>query len=101
VFPIFNASGCGKSACHAGNQPAENLDLSSSSKGYAALVNVPASQCSVRTRVMPGQPNSSYLVNKLTGTDMCSGSRMPKAGSALSASELDTVRVWIGGGAKP
>jgi hypothetical protein len=41
----------------------------------------------------------SYLVNKLTGVDLCAGTQMPKAGSSLSLSEIDLVRGWICNGA--
>jgi hypothetical protein len=101
IYPIFTRASCGKSACHAGALPAEKLDLSSQSISYAELVNVVASQCSNRLLVAPGSPASSYLVSKLTGTDMCSGSRMPKGGSALSNADLESVRSWIGSGAMP
>ena len=99
MYPLFVAASCGKSACHAGAQAAEDLDLSTQSVSYTELVGVAASQCSARLLVAPGNPTGSYLVNKLTGTDMCSGSRMPKGGSGLSAAALDTIRSWIGSGA--
>lgn len=101
IYPIFTRASCGKSACHAGAQPAEKLDLSSESTSYAELVNVGAEQCTNKLLVAPGSPSNSYLVNKLTGTDMCSGSRMPKGGSSLSNGDIESVRVWIGSGAKP
>lgn len=64
-------------------------------------MNVGAEQCTNKLLVAPGSPSNSYLVNKLTGTDMCSGSRMPKGGSSLSNGDIESVRVWIGSGAKP
>lgn len=83
--------------CHGGPAPAEGLDLSTSSKALADLVDVPSSQCASKARVASGDPAASYLVNKLTGSGLCSGTRMPKTGSALSAAEIDTVRAWIAG----
>jgi hypothetical protein len=81
--------------------PAAGLDLSSSSTGYAGLVNVPSTQCTpTKMRVLPGNSNSSYLINKLTGLNMCFGSKMPKTGT-LSQAEIDTVRAWIDSGAGP
>ena len=50
-----------------------------------------------RNETASGDPRASYLVNKLTGNGLCSGSRMPKTGAALSAAEIDTVRAWIAG----
>jgi hypothetical protein len=78
--------------------PSEGLDLSSESAAQSALVGMEASQCSDgRLRVDPGAPSASYLVQKLTGVGMCSGSRMPKSGSGLTPAEIDTVRAWIAG----
>jgi hypothetical protein len=83
-------------------RPSEGLDLSSASVAFAALVNVKTGQCGgAKLRVVPGDPSASYLVNKLTGVGMCSGSVMPKAGGELSAAQIDVVRAWIGAGAAP
>jgi hypothetical protein len=101
IYPLFTAASCGKSACHAGAQPAAALDLSNAAVSYSELVNVGASQCSSRLLVAPDAPTASYLVSKLTATDMCSGSRMPKGGSPLSIADIDTIRSWIGSGALP
>lgn len=101
VYPILKASGCGTAACHGGVRPAEALDLSSEASAYDDLVGVAASECGARQRVEPGAPDASYLVNKVTGVDMCSGSRMPKTGAALTRDEVDLLRAWIGAGALP
>lgn len=62
--------------------------------------DVRADGCSTaKIRVVPRDPAASYLVAKLTGVGMCSGSVMPKAGGELSTSQLDGVRAWIGAGA--
>ncbi len=97
VYPIFAAAGCGSSNCHGGGDPARGLDLSSAAAALADLVSVPANECGERLRVAPGAPESSYLINKLTGVDMCEGERMPRGGAALSAPQLDTIRAWIVG----
>ena len=41
------------------------------------------------------------MIDKVTGSDLCSGSKMPKAGAGLSAAQVDTLRAWIGAGAEP
>jgi hypothetical protein len=88
--------------CHNGARGQANLDLSSAAVARAALVNVTTDQCSgSKKRVVPGSPSTSYLVNKLTGVGMCSGSVMPKAGSELTAAQIDVIRAWIGSGAAP
>lgn len=95
VYPIFAAANCGNSNCHGGGAPARSLNLSSASVALANLVGVAADECGERLRVAPGAPESSYLVNKLTGVNMCSGERMPRGGAALPAGQIDTVRAWI------
>lgn len=71
--------------------------------GYANLVDVKSTQ-SPLVRVSPGKPEDSYLYRKLTGTHSQaggSGERMPFGESRLTAEEIDRVRRWIEGGAKP
>jgi hypothetical protein len=66
------------------------------------LVNVATPQCTPsRMRVAPGSPSTSYLINKLTGTGMCSGLRMPRNRAALGTADMDVIRGWISGGALP
>jgi hypothetical protein len=71
--------------------------------GYANLVDVKSTQ-SPLLRVSPGKPEESYLYRKLTGTHIQvggSGERMPFGEASLSAAEIDRVRRWIEGGARP
>jgi hypothetical protein len=96
VQPILST--CATVACHAGVMPKGSLDLSSG-KSYAALVGKPSSACSNRIRVIAGDPPNSYLMSKLLGTNMCSGTQMPKIGSSLPQAQLDLVRGWICNGA--
>ena len=101
VFPMFQAAGCAGNGCHTGGaRSAANLDLSTAAAGFAALVGVRTDQCNGgKTRVVAGDTTASYLMAKLTGVGMCSGSVMPKAGGELSAAQLDVIRAWIGAGA--
>lgn len=89
---------CSAAGCHSGARPKENLSLEAG-KAYDNLVDVPAQECSGRRRVVPGDPNASYLVQKLLGVDVCQGTQMPKAGQALPPAELDTINAWICSGA--
>jgi len=95
VQPIFTAS-CAKQGCHTNQRPSAGLSLASGTS-YQALVGV-MSSCAGRVQVRPGNPAESYLMDKLLGTNMCSGSQMPKAGG-LASGQLDTVRRWICQGA--
>ena len=71
--------------------------------GYANLVDVKSTQ-SPLVRVSPGKPDDSYLYRKIMGTHTQvggSGERMPFGESSLTAEEIERVRRWIEGGAKP
>ena len=81
---------CGGELCHGG------VGLS---WPYASLVNQPATECASRMLVKPGDATNSYLVQKLGGIDMCSGTQMPKLGTPLSADQIATVATWICQGA--
>lgn len=97
IQPIFSAN-CATSGCHAGARPQASLDLSSG-RAYANLVNVASATCSGLERVVPSRVDKSYIINKLTGVGICSGTQMPKSGGALPASQIDLVRAWICNGA--
>jgi hypothetical protein len=63
---------------------------------YSNLVNVAASECTDgRKRVAPGSPSTSYLVQKMIGVNMCSGSQMPKQGQGVPSAETQTIANWI------
>lgn len=100
VSNIF-VDNCTNSGCHAGAAPKEGLNLTAT-KAYSELVNVKASQCSDGRLLVPSTgTGKSYLLQKLTGQDLCSGTKMPKADSALSAADLALIQAWICNGAKP
>jgi hypothetical protein len=51
-------------------------------------------------RVLPGHPESSYIILKLRGDPRIVGERMPFGGPYLSASDIQMVQDWIEAGAK-
>jgi hypothetical protein len=57
---------CATSNCHAGANLQAGLDLSAASS-YAMLVGVASTQNAGVQRVNPGNPNNSYLIQKLEG----------------------------------
>ncbi len=64
-------------------------------------MNVQSNQ-SPLLRIKPLEPDSSYLVHKIQGTQASvngSGSRMPLGGAPLSQAQIDTVRAWVKKGA--
>jgi hypothetical protein len=62
------------------------------------LVNVASSEVSSLLRVNPGNPDESYLVQKIQG-NAAVGERMPLGQAALPQDRIDLVRQWIAGGA--
>jgi hypothetical protein len=97
VQTIFTAN-CASAGCHKGMAPQEGLDLSVGN-AYADLVNVAAKQCNDgRKLVLPGDPAQSYLIDKMMGVDLCSGTKMPKNG-ILPSQQITTIANWICAGA--
>lgn len=91
---------CAKSGCHAGSSPQEGMNLSES-LAYDKIVNVSSSQQPALKRILPGQPNNSYLVRKIEGVAI-DGDRMPGDGPPyLTTAQIDTIRLWISNGALP
>lgn len=88
---------CVHEGCHGGENPAAGLDLEAG-HAYDNLVGVAASRRPQRLRVDPGNPDGSYLLERLTaGGDT---PRMPLGSAPLSDAELETLRAWIREGAK-
>jgi hypothetical protein len=100
VQPIFDAK-C--RACHTGNANG-NLDMSSyatsASAGATGLIGIPSSGCSLKFRVVVGdpRPTSSVLIDKIKSASPCSGTPMPPTGS-LTPAEVQTIVDWVAGGA--
>jgi hypothetical protein len=90
-------------ACHDGSA-FPYLDLRSSASA-AGLINTPSSwsQCSSKLRVVPGDPRrtSSVLIDKIqtSGGSPACGSPMPLTGSALTATDIQTIIDWVALGA--
>lgn len=84
--------------CHAG--PSAPLGFSlEASVSYEQTVNVPSVEAPQLLRIKPGAPDESYLVLKAEGAPGITGGRMPLGLPALSAEQLDAVRIWIENGA--
>jgi hypothetical protein len=97
VEPIL-VDTCARAGCHVGVNPAGMLDLRNR-MGYGGLVGVESVQClDGRLRVEPGNPDGSYVIDKLLGVDLCAGTAMPKAG-ALSPAQIQIIRDWVAAGA--
>jgi hypothetical protein len=84
-------------ACHLGANAPQGLRLDAANS-FALLVNVPSNEVPDILRVNPGNPDASYIVQKLQGTNAV-GARMPRGGPYLSQAQIDLVRAWIAAGA--
>ena len=89
---------CAFVGCHAGDFPAEGLDLS---EGAALdhIVGVPSSEQPAFLRVKPGDAADSYLFMKLVDDPRIDGERMPLGDVPLDVTQLDAIMTWIENGA--
>ncbi len=88
---------CALPGCHEGESPSGGMNLGAG-QAYRSLVGVPAQRRPERLRVKPGDPEASYLVQRLTGVDT---PPMPLGAEPLKPELLEKVRRWIREGAKP
>jgi len=95
---VFTPS-CALSGCHDGGGAIlpRSMDLRAGNS-HGSLVNVPSEQVA-RDRVEPGNPDASYLIDKLEGNQAAGTSRMPFGGPPLDQATIDMIRQWITEGA--
>jgi uncharacterized protein (TIGR03118 family) len=88
--------------CHTGNGTAlpGSMNLSTTAATFASLINVTSEKNPPMKRVLPGDPDNSFVVHKLEGTDLNGSARMPFGGPFLDQPTIDTVRAWISQGAQ-
>ena len=103
---VFTPS-CAKSGCHIGGGAQAGLHLDAAGTSWNNLVSVMSSQNSSLTRVIPMDPDGSFLIHKLEGmgpnnTPLAVGMQMPADGPPfLQNSTIQVVRQWIQNGAQP
>ncbi|HEU4619418.1 MAG TPA: hypothetical protein VFV10_15380 [Gammaproteobacteria bacterium] len=85
-------------ACHIGASAPEGLRLDEANS-FALLVGVASAEQPQLKRVDPGNPDQSYIIQKLEGTAAVGG-RMPLNGTPLSQADIQTIRQWILDGAQ-
>lgn len=85
-------------ACHAGATAPVGLRLDADSS-YAMLVNAASVEVPGLLRVRPGDPDTSYLIQKLEGRAAV-GARMPLNRPPLPQATIDVIRQWIAEGAQ-
>jgi hypothetical protein len=62
---------------------------------YNNLVNVASRFRAGAVRVIPGDPENSYLIHKLEGRSTITGVRMPLGGPYLETGQILVIRRWI------
>ena len=91
------------SVCHVGGSAPQGLRLDAANS-YNLLVGVPSTEVPSILRVKPGDPDNSYIIQKLEG-HAAVGKQMPfgcpTSQPCLEASTIAFVRQWITNGAPP
>jgi len=88
---------CAVPGCHGGAAAQQGLRLDAGF-AYANLINVASPRDASQVRVIPGNPDDSFIIHKLEGTQTL-GDRMPDGGPYLQQSTIDVIRLWIANGA--
>ena len=102
IQPIFTQS-CASNGCHDGNSRpggpgaggATSLELTAGN----ALQSLLDTTTPCGPVLVPGDPASSLLVGKLTGTELCMGSLMPKGNGSITTAQIDLIATWVCQGA--
>jgi hypothetical protein len=87
------------SVCHAGGAAPQGLRLDAANS-YAMIVDIPSVEVPSLLRISPGNPDASYLVQKIEG-HAAVGAQMPFGGPPLPAATIATIRQWVSDGAPP
>jgi hypothetical protein len=91
------------SVCHVGGSAPEGL-LLDAANSFNLLVSVPSTEVPSLLRVKPGDPDNSYIIQKLEGHAAVGGQMplgCPMAQPCLTTSTIAFIRQWITDGAQP
>lgn len=96
IRPIFERNGCLTSACHGGGLISSGYNLET----YAGVFGPGDEARALSTcDVAPGEPDASYLMEKLSEDNPRLGARMPLNRPPLNDADLELIRTWIAEGA--
>jgi hypothetical protein len=99
IAPMLVAKCATSTGCHAGpNSTGYGLDMSSATAAYAGLVNKPSVGIQGATRVKPGNPAGSLMIQVLQGA-VPPVQRMPLTGAPLTTAQIKLISDWIAAGA--
>ncbi len=94
---------CSSTACHGGSGNAP-IDLGSKEAARLGMVNASSTETDLMPVVAPGEPDRSYLMLKLLGTQAEAGccDAMPpsREGDPLSDEQISAIANWIANGAQ-
>ena len=90
------AHNCTFSSCHGGGSPEQGMSLVAPT--YATLSGVPSTEVPTMMRIAPGNPDGSYLLQKISNPTPLDGVRMPPD-QPLTANKIEAIRSWIAAGA--
>ncbi len=99
VQPIFNGHCV---TCHQGQGPEQSNLTLEPRLSYSNLVGVASTGNPALMRVKAGAAGDSYLIAKVTGTQVAAGGKgtqMPYNAAPLSQSQIDLIIQWIKQGA--
>ena len=91
---------CAVPGCHIGANAQQGLMLDSVDNSFLDLVGVSSNEIPTVLRVDPGNPDDSYLVQKIEGAPGIAGAQMPLNQPPLSAEQMNAIRQWILDGAQ-
>ena len=99
IFTTSDSTGRAScTSCHTtagGRVPPAGMDLGSAN-AHAQLVNVASNAKPGAVRVIPGDPENSYLIHKLEGRTTIVGQRMPRGtGPFLTDGQIRVIKRWI------
>jgi hypothetical protein len=88
------------SVCHTGvGASLPGIQNLTAGHTYTSLVNVNSIEVPSMKRIVPGDPDHSYLVLKIQGSPGIVGVQMPASGGPLTQAQIDEVRAWVAAGA--
>jgi hypothetical protein len=85
---------CATANCHTGSNAANGLDLGAADL-EARLIGVHSSACAGQILVVPGHPEQSYLIDKLTNAMPACGNQMRPLGDLVDPATTECLRQWI------
>ena len=97
VFDEIFSQSCAFSTCHGGSAGAPFL--TDSEAAYTSLVGAESTDKEGAILVIPGDPDNSYLVQKMEDDSGIEGDAMPPS-SPLGTDVIERVRSWIEDGAQ-